>query len=390
MWPRDRASLNWSNPALRALIYQALALIAVVALFTYFISTAHHNLQRLHIATGFDFLGNTAGFGIIQTLVPYTEESSYGQAFLVGLVNTLVVAGVGIFFATLLGFVIGIARLSTNWLIAALATVYVETLRNTPVLLQLFFWYFAILRPLPTPAQSLEPLPGVFLNNRGIVMPLPLLQPSATYFFGALLLAAVFAYGLHRWALARRLATGQDFPAWAVGLAAVILAPALVWLIGGAPLQLVFAEHGNFDLKGGLRLLPEFVALTLGLSLYTAAFIAEIVRAGILSVSKGQSEAAYALGLKPGQTLRFVVIPQSMRLIIPPLTSQLLNLTKNSSLAVAIGYPDLVAVFSGTVLNQTGQAIEVITITMAVYLVISLITSALMNIYNARAALRER
>ncbi|MBI1262460.1 MAG: ABC transporter permease subunit [Rhizobiales bacterium] len=390
MWSFSRASISWTNPGFRAFVYQAISLVLVVTLFWFFISTAHENLQRLHIATGFGFLENTAGFGIIQTLVPYSEESSYGQAFLVGLLNTLVVAGVGIFFATVLGFIIGIARLSSNWLIAKLAMVYIEVLRNIPLLLQLFFWYFAILRPLPKPIDSITPLPGVYLNNRGIVLPQPVMDGSAGAFFLVLFLALCFAYGLHRWALKRRLATGHTFPALPVGAAVVVILPLLVWLIGGAPLHLEFAEHGRFDLTGGMRLLPEFIALTLGLALYTAAFIAEIVRAGILSVSKGQTEAAYALGLKPGQTLRFVVIPQSMRLIIPPLTSQLLNLTKNSSLAVAIGYPDLVAVFSGTVLNQTGQAIEVISITMAVYLVLSLITSFLMNIYNARAALRER
>ncbi|PKQ01983.1 MAG: amino acid ABC transporter permease [Alphaproteobacteria bacterium HGW-Alphaproteobacteria-12] len=382
--------LGWNNPRVRSLVYQASVLAAVVAVVWFFATTAQENLQRLNISSGFGFLDNTAGFGIIQTLIPYSEQSSYGRAFLVGLINTLVVAVIGIVFATLLGFLIGVLRLSNNWLIAKLAAVYVEVMRNIPLLLHLFFWYFAVLRPLPGPSESLEPLPGVLLNNRGLILPAPVFDGGAVAFFATVIVAMAASAVLIVWARRRQRATGLLFPAWRCAAALIVLLPAATWTIAGAPFHLDFAVTGAFDYTGGMRLLPEFVALVLGLTLYTAAFIGEIVRAGILSVGKGQREAAASLGLREGTTLRLVIIPQALRLIIPPLTSQILNLTKNSSLAVAIAYPDLVAVFSGTVLNQTGQAIEVIAITMAVYLTLSLITSLAMNWYNARIALKER
>lgn len=385
-----RAPLGWNNPRVRSIVYQAAVLGTVVAVVWFFAATAQENLSRLNISSGLGFLDTTAGFGIIQTLIPYTEQSSYGRAFLVGLLNTLLVAIIGIVLSVMLGFFIGVMRLSKNWLIAKIAAGYVEVMRNVPLLLHLFFWYFAVLRPLPGPADSIEPLPGIFLNNRGIILPEPIFGAVANMFFAALAIALVASIFLLRWSRKRQLETGELFPAWRVSAALIVVLPGLVWLIAGAPLELEFARHAGFDFEGGMRLLPEFVALVLGLTLYTAGFIAEIVRAGILSVSKGQREAAAALGLKDSTTLRLVVIPQALRLIIPPLTSQILNLTKNSSLAVAIAYPDLVAVFAGTVLNQTGQAIEVIALTMAVYLTLSLITSLLMNWYNARIALKER
>lgn len=387
---RVKAPLGWNNPRVRSFVYQAAVLIAVVATVWLFTTTAQENLERLNISSGFGFLDNTAGFGIIQTLIPYSEQSSYGRAFLVGLLNTLVVAVIGIVLATLLGFVVGVLRLSNNWLIAKLAAAYVEVMRNIPLLLHLFFWYFAVLRPLPGPDQSLNPLPGVLLNNRGLILPEPVFDAGLAAFAAAFLAAITGGIVLLRWSKKRQRDTGQLFPAWRAFAALVVVLPAMTWFIAGAPFHLEFAEKGTFDYVGGMRLLPEFVALVLGLTLYTAAFIGEIVRAGILSVGKGQREAAASLGLKEGTTLRLVVIPQALRLIIPPLTSQILNLTKNSSLAVAIAYPDLVAVFSGTVLNQTGQAIEVIAITMAVYLTLSLVTSLAMNWYNARIALQER
>lgn len=381
---------SWYNPRLRSIVYQAGVLAAVILIIWFFATTAQQNLARLNISTGFGFLETTAGFGVIQTLIPYTEQSSYGRAFLVGLLNTLVVAVIGIVLSTLLGFVVGVARLSRNWLLAKIAAGYVEVMRNIPLLLQLFFWYFAVLRPLPGPADSLEALPGVFLSNRGLILPDPVLDAGAGLFFGALAVALAAGIVLVRWARMRQKATGQLFPAWRVAGALIVVLLALAWAIGGTPFHLEYATRGDFDFSGGVRLLPEFVALVLGLTLYTAAFIGEIVRAGILSVDRGQGEAAAALGLKDSTTLRLVVIPQALRLIVPPLTSQILNLTKNSSLAVAIAYPDLVAVFAGTVLNQTGQAIEVIAITMAVYLTLSLSTSLAMNWYNARVALKER
>lgn len=382
--------ISWYNPRVRSIVYQAGVLAAVIPIVWFFTATAQENLERLNISTGFGFLDTTAGFGIIQTLIPYTEQSSYGRAFLVGLLNTLSVAVIGIVLSTMLGFVIGVARLSSNWLLAKIAAAYVEVMRNIPLLLQLFFWYFAVLRPLPGPAESIEALPGVFLSNRGLIVPDPVFDAGAGLFFGALAAAIVAGFVLVRWARARQRATGRLFPALRVAAALIVVLPLLAWAIGGTPFHLEYATRDAFDFNGGVRLLPEFVALVLGLTLYTAAFIGEIVRAGIQSVDRGQGEAAAALGLRNSTTLRLVVVPQALRLIVPPLTSQILNLTKNSSLAVAIAYPDLVAVFAGTVLNQTGQAIEVIAITMAVYLTLSLATSLAMNWYNARIALRER
>jgi len=373
--------LRWSNPRLRALVWQALTLALVGLVIWFFASTAHQNLERLHIASGFSFLNSTAGFGVIQSLIPYSEESSYGRAFLVGLVNTLAVAIPGIVLAVVLGFLIGIARLSGNWLVARLATAYVETLRNLPLLLQLFFWYFAVLRPLPSADDALTPLPGVFLSNRGVVLPMPQGTEAFVPFLSVLLLSIALAFFFLRWSKQQK---EKKLPLWPVVTGLLLGLPLLAVFFFGTPFHLQFAERTAFDFAGGLRLLPEYVALLLELSFYTAAFIAEIGRAGILSVGHGQWEAAHALGLRNGETLRLVIVPQALRVVVPPLTSQLLNLTKNSSLAVAIAYPDLVAVFAGTVLNQTGQAIEVIGITMAVYLFLSLVTSALMNWYNAR------
>ena len=352
--------------------------------------TAIGNLQRLNIASGFGFLDYEAGFGVSQSLIAYDEQSSYGRAFVVGLLNTLMCAAIGTVLATFLGFGLGVARLSPNWLIAKLATVYVETLRNIPLLLQLFFWYFAVLRAVPRPRDSLVFLDTIYLNNRGIFFPKPVLE-SGGGLLGAAFVVAALAVGLMIWwARRRRQETGRSFPMASAAAGLLVGLPGLVFLVMGAPVHFDAPALDGFNFQGGLSLLPEFIALTLALSTYTAAFIGEIVRAGIQSVDRGQREAAAALGLKPGLALRLIVIPQAMRLIIPPLTSQYLNLTKNSSLAVAIAYPDLVSVFAGTVLNQTGQAIEVIALTMAVYLTLSLATSGLMNLYNQRMALTER
>jgi general L-amino acid transport system permease protein len=305
-------------------------------------------------------------------------------------VNTLVVASIGILIATVIGFIMGVARLSKNFVIRQLAQAYVEVMRNIPLLLQLLFWYKAVLSVLPSPRQSLEPVSGVFLNNRGLILPEIIGQPGSGMIFYALIVAIVAAYAIKRWAKARQLATGRQFPSVLVGIGLIVFLPLLTFFVTGMPVELSYAELRGFNFAGGTVVNPEFMALLLGLSLYTAGFIAEIVRAGILAVSHGQTEAAYSLGIRPRRTLQLVVIPQAMRVIIPPLTSQYLNLTKNSSLAVAIGYPDIVAVFAGTVLNQTGQAVEVIIITMLVYLTISLSTSGFMNWYNRRVALVER
>jgi len=317
-------------------------------------------------------------------------QSSNARVFWVGLLNTILVAGIGITLATVLGFVIGLARLSTNWLVARLAAVYIEIIRNIPLLLQILFWYFAVLQALPQPRESMVILDLFYLNNRGFYTPKPVLGESFVWVWVALLIAAALAVGVARWAKRRHELTGQTFHTAYTVFALLIGLPLVAALATGLPVTFEHAEMGRFKLQGGLVLLPELVALAMALSIYTAAFIAETVRAGILSVSHGQVEAAHALGLRHGQTLRLVVIPQALRVIIPPLTSQYLNLTKNSSLAVAIGYPDFVNLFTGIVLNQTGQAVEVIAITMAVYLTLSLLTSAFMNWYNRRMALVER
>jgi general L-amino acid transport system permease protein len=383
------------DPKVRGIFYQVL-LIAVVGYLFYVAATnAIENLQRAKIASGFGFLNNTAGFDISQTLIQFSAAgSTYGDAFVVGLLNTLIVSAIGIFFTTFLGFIIGIARLSKNWMVAKVAMVYVETLRNIPLLVQLLFWYIAVLGSLPHPRNSLDMGAGFFLNARGLFMARPIFASDVWLVLAALLIGVVASLVYRRWAKAQQEKTGRQSPVGLVTLGLVIGLPILTWivlaLVDANPISFEMPRKGTFNLTGGMQILPEFVALLLGLTTYTAAFIAEVVRAGILAVSKGQTEAAGSLGLKPGQILRLVVIPQAMRVIIPPLTSQYLNLTKNSSLAVAIGYPDLVQVFMGTVLNQTGQAIEVIVITMGVYLTISLLTSAVMNIYNRRMAIVER
>ena len=380
----------YNDPKFRSIAYQ-LILCAVVAFLVYGAArNAIDNLARAHIASGFGFWNDTAGFDISQTLIEYTARgSTYGRAFWVGLLNTLLVAGLGIIFATILGFVIGISRLSSNWLLAKVAGGYVETIRNLPLLLQLLFWYNAVLKALPDMRESIG-IGGAFLNNRGLYLPEPIFKDGFGAVEIALLVGIAGAVTFYIWARKRQERTGQQAPVFWVAFAFVIGLPLVSFVLAGFPLGFDFPKTGRFNVTGGIEILPEFAALLFGLSTYTAAFIAEVVRAGILAVSRGQSEAAYSLGLRPGPTLRLIVIPQAMRVIIPPLTSQYLNLTKNSSLAVAIGYPDLVQVFTGTVLNQTGQAVEVVAITMLVYLAISLTTSLLMNIYNRRTALAER
>jgi general L-amino acid transport system permease protein len=386
---RPKAPLIY-NPKVRGMAYQALLCAVIVFLAWSAIHNAAENLARAKIATGFGFWENTAGFDISQTLIEYSTTSTYGRAFWVGLINTLVVAALGIVLATILGFLIGIARLSKNWLLARMAGFYVEIIRNIPLLLQLLFWYNAVLKALPAMRESLAIPGGGFLNNRGLFLPEPVFQPGSGWALIALGVGVVAAVIYRTWAKRRQMATGQQAPVLWVTLGLVIALPLAVLALSGFPIAFNYPEAGRFNIRGGMELLPEFMALLFGLVIYTAAFIAEVVRAGILAVARGQTEAAYSLGLRPGQTLRLVVIPQAMRVIIPPLTSQYLNLTKNSTLAVAIGYPDLVQIFAGTVLNQTGQAVEVIVITMAVYLTISLVTSALMNLYNRRMALVER
>jgi len=371
--------------ALQIGICAALAGLAYIA-----IQIAADNLARSHVATGFGFWNVTAGFDISQTLIDYSPQSStYGRAFWVGLLNTLLVAAAGIVLATILGFAIGIARLSRNFFLERLATCYVELVRNVPLLLQLLFWYYAVLKALPEFAASFFLPGGVLLNNRGLFLPLPRFT-GGLQLLGMVAAAVLLAVVVNRSA-ARRKGFWQA-PGVRVAVTVLIAGalPVVVSVMAGTRIEFDYPQIGRFNVRGGLEVLPEFVALVLGLVVYTAAFIAEVVRAGLMSVSRGQTEAAQALGLSRPQTLRLIVIPQAMRVIIPPLTSQYLNLTKNSSLAVAIGYPDLVQVFAGTVANQTNQPVEVIIITMLVYLSFSLVTSVVMNLYNARYALVER
>jgi general L-amino acid transport system permease protein len=387
---RPASPALWRDPRVRAIVYQMLTLLGVVLFFGYIVNNTINNLERQGIASGFDFLDRPAGFGIPQSLIGYNELSPNSRVFWVGLLNTMLVAVLGIILATVLGFMIGLARLSSNWLVARLATVYIEIIRNVPLLLQILFWYFAVLQALPQPRDSIVFADLFYLSNRGFSAPEPIFQEGFGWVLLAFIGAVAAAIGIARWARRRREATGQPFHTALVVLGLVVGLPLVAFLLTGMPLAFDHPEMGRFKLQGGMVMLPELVALVLALSIYTAAFIAETVRAGVLAVSHGQIEAAHALGLKHGQTLRFVVIPQALRVIIPPLTSQYLNLTKNSSLAVAIGYPDFVNVFTGIVLNQTGQAVEVIAITMAVYLTLSLLTSAFMNWYNRRIALVER
>jgi len=379
------------DPKVRSLVFQALLCAVLVWVVWSGIANVRENLARAKIAAGFGFWDNTAGFPISQTLIYYTEAgSSYGRAFWVGLINTLLVASIGIVFATILGFTVGIARLSKNFLISRMAYWYVEVIRNLPLLLQLLFWYNAVVKALPEVRDSLALGGGAYLNNRGLTVPTP--QFGETAWLVALTVVAGILGALFYRAYARKRqeATGMQSPVLLVSLGLIIGLPLLVFFLLGMPLTFSIPEKSRFNISGGTSILPEFLALLFGLVIYTAAFIAEAVRAGILAVSKGQTEASYALGIRPKHTLNLVVVPQAMRVIIPPLTSHYLNLTKNSSLAVFVGYPDLVNIFTGTVLNQTGQAIEVVAITMLVYLTISLATSFLMNWYNARKALVER
>lgn len=381
-WWRTRRARDWAFQA--ALIAGVLALVGVMAM------NAVQTIARQHIATGFGFLDTTAGFDVVQALIPYDESSTYGRVLLVGVLNTLLVASIGIVLATVLGFIVGIAQLSSNWLVAKLARAYVEVLRNLPLLLQIFFWYFAVLRALPGPRESWGLGDLVFLNNRGLYLPAPVAESGFVFVALAFLAGAAASIAMFVRAKRRREATGQVSPV-APGTAALLIVPVLiVSALVGFPLTFSVPSMSGFNFSGGFVVLPELMALVVALATYTASFIAEIVRAGIEGVARGQTEAAQAMGLSRGQTLRLVIVPQAMRQIIPPLTSQYLNLTKNSSLAVAIAYPDLVSVFAGTSLSQTGQAIEIIAITMAIYLTLSLLTSGFMNWYNARIALTER
>jgi general L-amino acid transport system permease protein len=378
------------NPKVRGALYQLALVLALGWLGYQFALNTVANLGARNIASGLGFFHNTAGFGINLTLIPYDETASYGRAFVVGLLNTLMVSGIGIVLATLLGFTVGIGRLSSNWLVARIAGGYVELIRNLPLLFQILFWYLAAVGTLPGPRQSLSIFGTVFINNRGLVVPVFRADAGFIYVVAALAAGVLATIVLGVWARGLRNRTGRGVPILWKALGLLVGLPLATFVAAGLPIEVDLPRIQGFNFIGGARIIPEFVALLVALSTYTAAFIAEIVRAGILAVPRGQSEAGLALGLRRGQLLRLILLPQALRIIVPPLTNQYLNLTKNSSLAVAIGYPDLFAVFAGTTLNQTGQAIEIIAITMAVYLSLSLATSMLMNWYNSHVRAVER
>ncbi|UDJ87046.1 amino acid ABC transporter permease [Erwinia amylovora] len=388
--PAVKRDFSFSNPAVRAWLFQIIAVVAVIVVAGYLIHNTTNNLASRGITSGFSFLERSAGFGIVQHLIDYSEGDSYARVFLVGLTNTLLVSALCILFASLLGFFIGLARLSGNWLLRKLSTIYVEMFRNIPPLLQIFFWYFAVLRNLPGPRQALNAFDLAFVSNRGLYIPWPEYAAGTVPFLLALLLAMAISSALFRYNKQRQLKTGRLRRTWPAAVAMLALFPLATIMLAGSPMHWDIPQLHGFNFRGGFALIPELAALTLALSIYTSTFIAEVIRSGIQSVPLGQHEAASSLGLPRAVTLHQVIIPQAMRVIIPPLTSQYLNIVKNSSLAAAIGYPDMVSLFAGTVLNQTGQAIETIAITMGVYLIISLSISLLMNIYNRKIALIER
>ena len=372
----------------RGVILQLLLVLGVALFIAFIVANTKANLERAGLSAGYGFLWDTSAFDINQRLISYDSTNTYGRAFIVGGLNTVLVASMGIVAATVIGFLAGILRLSRNYLVSRIVTVYVEFTRNVPLLLQIIFWW-VILLALPRVRDSIQFAGAVYLNNRGVRMPAPVFEQGSSVLLIALVVGVAATVLVARWARARQDATGRKFPVGWIGLGLVVGLPLVLFFVTGRPIGLDMPEMGRFNLQGGFNVTPELVALWLALATYTGAFISEIVRGGILSVSKGQTEAAGALGLPPGLTLRKIILPQALRAIIPPLTSQYLNLTKNSSLAVAIGYQDLVSI-GDTILNQSGQALEVISIYMITYLSLSLLTSTFMNWYNGRIALVER
>ena len=378
------------NQKIRGILFQLLTVIGLVAFLWYIGSNTVANIEQRGIQTGFGFLDGTAGFGIDQSPIAYSEESTHGRVFFVGLLNTLIISFVGIICATIVGLIIGILRLSRNWLIAKLAKSYVDFFRNIPLLLQILFWYNVVLRSMPSPKQSYNFFDTIFINNRGLYFPQPEYNTTFFVMLTSLFLAVVASFILNSWANKRKVITGQDFMVYPFAIGMFIVFPIIAYFIGGSHLTFSFPELMGFNFKGGKTLSPEFLALTFALTIYTATFIAEAVRSGIEAVSHGQKEAAASMGFSPYQSLKLVVLPQAIRISIPPIINQYLNLIKNSSLATAVGYPEIVTVFAGTSLNQVGQAIEIISMTMLVYLVISLIVSALLNWFNHKMKIQER
>ncbi|MEA2017076.1 MAG: ABC transporter permease subunit [Campylobacterota bacterium] len=380
-----------NNQKFRGIFFQLLTVIGLVAFLWYITTNLFTNIEQRGITTGFDFFNQTAGFGIAESPIPYSDSTStYLDAFYVGILNTLMVSFVGIFFASIIGVIIGVARLSNNYIIAKLSLAYIEFFRNIPILLQILFWYNVVLAALPSPRQSMQLASDVFLNNRGLYVPRPVYESGFGLVVGAFIIAIIAIVMLNKWANKKFDETGKDFPVALVGTGIFFILPTIAYFIAGSPVSFDNPSLQGFNFGGGMSYSPEFLALTFALSIYTATYIAEAIRSGIEAVAKGQKEAAASLGLSSYQSLKIVILPQAIRIAIPPIINQYLNLTKNSSLATAIGYPELVTVFAGTCLNQTGQAIEIILITMAVYLTISLFISLILNIVNKKMEIKGR
>ena len=378
------------NEKVRGILYQVIVILGFLFVVYFIAKNTAHNIEIRGIKSGFDFLNSTAGFDITESPIAFSPQSTHWEVFKVGLLNTLIISFAGIILSTILGLIIGVARLSSNWLINRLAAGYIETFRNIPVLLQILFWYNVVLATLPSTRQSINFFDGLFINNRGLFIPKPIFEPGSWLMGAGFVLALIAGWWLHRWAVKRHEATGENFPAFWTALGLVIILPLLAYFVSGQPMHFDYPALKGFNFQGGKVLTPEFLALLFALTIYTATFIAEAIRSGIEAVAKGQKEAATALGLTPVQSLRFVVLPQAIRIAIPPIINQYLNLAKNSSLAAAVGYPELVTIFAGTSLNQTGQALEIIGITMLTYLMISLLVSVILNWFNSKMQIKER
>lgn len=387
---RNFVSRLWNDKESRSVIVQIIALLLIFALFAFMISNAVANLEALGKGFSFKFLQSPANYDINQTLIEYSSRSTHLRAMYVGIINTLLVALAGIALATVLGFILGVLRLSKNWLTNKIAHVYIEYVRNVPLLLHILLVHGIMVHSLPKPKQAITLGDGSFLTNRGLFMPKPLPEPLMWGVIALFVAGVIFAFLFRRWARKVQDETGKIYPVFWISLLAIVVVPVLAYFILGRPVGWDTPELKGFNFRGGMVIRPEFIALWLALSFYTAAFIGEIVRAGILAVSHGQTEASMALGISRSRTLNLVVIPQALRVIVPPLASQYLNITKNSSLAIAIGYMDITATIGGISLNQTGREMECMMIVMALYLLFSLMISTFMNWYNNRIKLVER
>ena len=383
-------TIFYNNPQIRSVIYQIALVLALGYFFYIIVSNTLANMESRGIKSGFDFLSSTAGFDILMSLIPYDATHTYGRTFVVGLLNTILVSVIGIVLSTIVGFIIGVAHFSHNWLIRKLATVYVEIFRNIPLLLQIFFWYFAVLSTLPRARQSLSLGEAIFLNVRGLYLPDIIADSGAAFVQATIIIGIIGTFFVKRWARKRQDETGQQFPVLYAGIGLILGLPLIALIATGIPFHFEYPVLRGFNYSGGITVIPELMALALSLTIYAGAFIGEAVRAGVQSVPHGQTEAARSIGLKEKQIMKLIIVPQAMRVITPILNSEYQSLVKNSTLATAIGYPDLFTVFVGTTLNQTGQAIEIVTMTMAVYFLFNMLISFVMNLFNKKVAMVSR